>query len=360
VVLDVVGGVRGRPVPKTFFISKGSVGSGTVETFTLSSDSNVINLVQNYGSVTGSRSYVADFTAGLPTEIGSVLLLEISSSRTNSDSVTRAHATEIAFNGTVVLTTETVPLAPGGSYSRKLRRTLILTVDGWRDAGLKNIQSNTRVNETIFTSGDSYTERMRIDSAGNVGIGTSSPQTLLHLEAPLIGQSTPLIIGNISATGNGRGAAVAFTGGAGVTFGTLAGFFSGTDQQLRLFSTGTTFVRAGGTGGVFLSPGATAWSAISDERLKTALIPFKNAVEKVCTLRAGTGSYLGDAQGVSRSFLIAQDVQKVLPEAVHVQEDEVGTLSLRYTDTIPLLVAAIQEQQAIINDLKTRLDAANL
>jgi len=98
--------------------------------------------------------------------------------------------------------------------------------------------------------------------------------------------------------------------------------------------------------GVQLTAGATAWSSFSDERNKTQLKPFENAIEKVCTLRSGTGRYLTDNESVSRSFLIAQDVQKVLPEAVSVSEDEQGTLTLRYTDLIPLLAAAIKELKA--------------
>jgi hypothetical protein len=50
-------------------------------------------------------------------------------------------------------------------------------------------------------------------------------------------------------------------------------------------------------------------------------------------------------------------VQAVLPEAVDVKDDEIGTLGVRYTDTIPLLVAAIKEQQATITALTTRIAA---
>jgi hypothetical protein len=109
--------------------------------------------------------------------------------------------------------------------------------------------------------------------------------------------------------------------------------------------------------GVYLGNGSTSWSSSSDERVKTAVTPFENALEKVCTLRAGTGRYLTDEESVSRSFLIAQDVQAVLPEAVNVQDDEIGTLGLQYTDVIPLLVAAIQEQQALITALTARITA---
>jgi hypothetical protein len=118
---------------------------------------------------------------------------------------------------------------------------------------------------------------------------------------------------------------------------------------------GTYLVYNASSVGVYLGSGSTSWSSSSDERTKTAITPFKNALEKVCTLRAGTGRYLKDEETVSRSFLIAQDVQAVLPEAVNVQNDEIGTLGLQYTDVIPLLVAAIQEQQVMITALTARV-----
>jgi hypothetical protein len=50
-------------------------------------------------------------------------------------------------------------------------------------------------------------------------------------------------------------------------------------------------------------------------------------------------------------------MQAVLPEAVTEYTEEDGKLSLSYTDVIPLLVSAIQEQQALIENLTTRLAA---
>jgi hypothetical protein len=48
----------------------------------------------------------------------------------------------------------------------------------------------------------------------------------------------------------------------------------------------------------------------------------------------------------------------VLPEAVDATNaDELG---LSYSEIIPLLVAAIKEQNTTIESLKARLDAANL
>ena len=84
---------------------------------------------------------------------------------------------------------------------------------------------------------------------------------------------------------------------------------------------------------------------------------FENAVEKVCAIRSGTGRYLTDDESVSRSFLIAQDVQKVLPEAVTIQNDEIGTLGLSYTEVVPLLVAAIKELNAKVDAQAARIAA---
>jgi hypothetical protein len=121
-------------------------------------------------------------------------------------------------------------------------------------------------------------------------------------------------------------------------------------------SFGGFYIANSGTG-VQLAAGGTSWSALSDERVKDIIEPITDAANKVSTLRAVIGKYKTDEEGTRRSFLIAQDVQAVLPEAVVAGEDETGTLSIAYTDTIPLLVAAIQEQQAIITDLKARIEA---
>lgn len=122
-------------------------------------------------------------------------------------------------------------------------------------------------------------------------------------------------------------------------------------------SSGAFVVYNQATTGVYLANGGTSWTANSDERLKTDLKPITNAAQKVSTLRAVTGRYLNDAEDVSRAFLIAQDVQSVLPEAVNVQQDENRTLGLQYTDVIPLLVAAIKEQQSMISVLQAKVAA---
>ena len=61
--------------------------------------------------------------------------------------------------------------------------------------------------------------------------------------------------------------------------------------------------------------------------------------------------------------LIAQELEKVLPEAVYESKtiesldypDAEEYKGIRYETTVGLLVEAIKEQQTIIDDLKTRI-----
>jgi trimeric autotransporter adhesin len=113
------------------------------------------------------------------------------------------------------------------------------------------------------------------------------------------------------------------------------------------------------SGGVYLNgASATSWTSASDERVKENLEPITNAASKVSSLRAVIGNYIWDEEKVRRPFLIAQDVQEVLPEAVTSSpSNELGEeLGVAYTDVIPLLVAAIKELKAEVDSLKAQLN----
>jgi len=247
---------------------------------------------------------------------------------------TSSPTTKLVVNNNTDNSTVAIFHAGGGTPNRGLKvSTFVSTND---NAGVL-LDAQTTAGGAALAFGTAGTERARIDSSGNLLVGTT--------------------------TGNGRiGVAVADgttnalylerTGGSPATLAVnFANAYTNFNSSVRYQ------VVAGGSGGVYLGTGATSWASASDERLKTELTPFENAAAKVSTLRAGTGRYLTDGQEVNRSFLIAQDVQAVLPEAVDVQDDEQGTLGLRYTDLIPLLTAAIQEQQALITTLTERITA---
>jgi hypothetical protein len=125
------------------------------------------------------------------------------------------------------------------------------------------------------------------------------------------------------------------------------GFKSSTDSNFYV-GTGSYSI---GTYGLYQTNTGTSWIAVSDERYKTNLQPITNALEKISKVRAVTGRYTYDEDTTkSRPFLIAQDFITALPEAVDQQDPE--KLGLSYSDTIPLLVAAIKELKAEIDLLK--------
>jgi len=116
--------------------------------------------------------------------------------------------------------------------------------------------------------------------------------------------------------------------------------------------TGSTTI---GTYGVYLTNTGVVWVTTSDERKKVIIEPITDGLNKVNTLRSVIGRYKYDNESKRRVFLIAQDVQKVLPEAVEVNKDKDKTLGLGYTDVIPLLVSAIKELSQKNNELQLRV-----
>jgi hypothetical protein len=256
--------------------------------------------------------------------------------------------------------------------------------------------------------GTNNTERMRIDSSGNVGINTASPASKLNVVGAgrfdnsaatsvrlhinnsgsndyasiyadttsayknlvlnpdggsvLVGTTaTPSFAGlAVGSTASGKNISVfsSSNGSNGVisiyqSNGTSEGQLYAGTGNVNFFGTSVVKIVAA-TAGVQLTSGATSWTSISDERAKDIIEPISNAVQKVSNLRSVIGKYKTDSEGTRRSFLIAQDVQAVFPEAVDTTDED--NLGVRYTETIPLLVAAIKEQQAIIDDLKARIE----
>jgi hypothetical protein len=179
-------------------------------------------------------------------------------------------------------------------------------------------------------------ERVRINSSGDLLVNrTTAAYT-----------STGMT--QVSVNGSSRGAlSLTYTGSSST------GIMWYGSEQIDIYNTSTTgsIKVYANTNGVILGVNGTSWSSASDERLKTDILPIKNGLEKVASLRAITGRYKTDKEGTSRSFLIAQDVQSVLPEAVSINPSD-GHLNLSYTEVIPLLVASIKELKVQVDELK--------
>jgi len=192
----------------------------------------------------------------------------------------------------------------------------------------------------IFATSD--VERMRIDTSGNVFFGSSSnPNSNSNFN-----QSNQLNLLRVDNAGNGGRIFMTSPSNSAGWLLRTAGSVGASDSSFIITGSGGT---ANGQG-VTLGWNAVGWGTFSDENKKDIIEPISNGLTKVNSLRAVIGKYKTEEVGIRRSFLIAQDVQAVLPEAV---SEEGGALVLRYTEVIPLLVAAIKELSAEVEALKS-------
>ena len=95
----------------------------------------------------------------------------------------------------------------------------------------------------------------------------------------------------------------------------------------------------------------------SDERLKTNVLPLADPLQKIKSIGGysfdwvGNNPYRLEGHDVG---VIAQEIQKVLPEVVTERED--GYLAVRYEKIVTLLIEGMKEQQKQIEELKNKLD----
>ena len=89
----------------------------------------------------------------------------------------------------------------------------------------------------------------------------------------------------------------------------------------------------------------------SDMRLKANIISLGSTLAKLMQIDGKSYVMKKDASK-QKIGLLAQDVQAVYPELVKEATNEEGTLSVNYQGLIPVLINAIKEQQAEINELK--------
>ena len=87
-------------------------------------------------------------------------------------------------------------------------------------------------------------------------------------------------------------------------------------------------------------------TAFSDIRLKTNIEKIENALDKVCQL----SGYTYDMNNKRSTGVIAQEVEKVLPEVVQDRED--GYKTVAYGNMIGLLIEAIKELKEEIKVIK--------
>jgi hypothetical protein len=291
------------------------------------------------------------------------------------------------------------------------------------------------------------TERMRIDSAGNVGIGTSSPSSLYPGADNLVvgggsGDTGITVFGGTSGIGSlyfadGTSGAEAYRGWVEYRHASDSlNFGTGASERMRIDSSGNllvgttsnsensrfVFYNPSGRAGYLQQADTDAWGlcvdtpdnyidtiflarnfrtsgftnfnffvgqsngasriqirgdgnllntnnsygAISDVKLKENIVDATPKLDKLNQVRIVNFNIIGEEQ--KQIGVIAQELEQVFPGMVEETADrdidgnDLGTTtkSVKYSVFVPMLIKAMQEQQQIINDLKARLDAANL
>jgi hypothetical protein len=272
----------------------------------------------------------------------------------------------------------------------------------WRDIYLSgSIDFNS---DAVFKANGS--ERMRIDSSGNVGIGTTNPNTSLHTAAG--SNSSGLIdvarFQNVGTSG-GDGARIQLTSGtstSGAGIGCLGYALNsahlvfhsgGNNERMRIDSSGnlaigtTTsngkiniyysasvfgqllrytgsantiypiiFEYGGATvGSISHTSSQTSFNENSDYRLKENINYEFDALDRVKQLKPARFNFIADADTTVDGF-IAHEVSDIVPEAVTGEKDGEQMQGIDKSKLVPLLTKAIQELSAKVEELESKIN----
>ena len=244
-----------------------------------------------------------------------------------------------------------------------------------------------------------FTERMRITQAGNVGIGTTSPTAKLDVNGEIrmtgstlfrgmssntlqlcggTSSSNVLIDGSvevISMSTNG-GERMRITSGGEVLIGKTTadgavsagcefrasglGYFSRTNGESLLInrksSDGTQiqFRRDNvDIGNISSTTSVTSYNVTSDYRLKEDLQEV-NGLEKLCKIKVY--NYLWKSDKTRMDGVIAHELQEIIPYAVTGKKDDEKMQSVDYSKLVAILVKSVQEQQIQIQNLQEQIN----
>jgi putative lipoic acid-binding regulatory protein len=178
----------------------------------------------------------------------------------------------------------------------------------------------------------SFTERMRIDSSGNLLVGKTITQT--NTNGLTVSANDFMSYTNDSTDSGDRCVIL-----------NRHGLNAGDIQEFRTQNTSRGIISFNGS---VMSYGGT-----SDYRLKENIKPMENGLERLN--RLNPVSFDWKETGINSEGFIAHEVQEVFADVVTGQKDGKQMQTVDYGRITPLLVKAIQEQQEQIDALQSEI-----
>jgi hypothetical protein len=201
----------------------------------------------------------------------------------------------------------------------------------------------------VFKAND--TERARIDTSGNLLVGTTSAVSASGAYVKSASQNRVFSFQN-TANINGD-----------QNIWSLLGSNCNTTASPHLIcdTGGTNRLIIWGNGDVVNTN--NSYGAISDAKLKENVVDATPKLDKLNQVRVVNFNMIGEEQ--KQLGVIAQELEQIFPSMVDESPDrdaegnilETKTKSVKYSVFVPMLIKAIQEQQAIITALTARVEA---
>lgn len=223
--------------------------------------------------------------------------------------------------------------------------------------------------------GGSTSERMRIDSSGNVGIGTSSPGEKLVVVGNIVAGNTGTTTdGYIDIDGGSTGKVRISRTGTGATASGMVFYtqFSTLQERMRILPTGEVGIGTSSPAYQLqlstdsaAKPTTNTWTIASDSRLKTVKGEYQKGLAEICQVRPVRYEYNGKAgftaDGKEQVSILAQELMQVFPECVDtfkgkLEQDgpEIDLYNYNGHAITFALINAIKELKAEIDILKAR------
>jgi len=198
-----------------------------------------------------------------------------------------------------------------------------------------------------------FTQAMTLDASGNLLVGTTS----------VTGKKVAAVIGNSSSDS-------VLYGGSGSTYsGTIIEGVSATAASTSwLFfvgkaSTTSATVYIFGNGNIQNTN--NSYGAISDIKLKENIVDATPKLADLMQVKVRNYNLKGDYEQHKQIGVVAQELEQIFPSMIDESSDkdeegnDLGTTtkSVKYSVFVPMLIKAIQEQQALIQTLTDRITA---